>query len=488
VPFELDDRRRLTFFLVMPPDPTSLDEALSVIAELRKELAQQRAFFEAQIAELRAQLEQALQKAKQNSSNSNKPPSSDGPSKPPTTRSPSGRSRGGQKGHKGSSRRLIENPDETIPCKPGFCGCCGLPLLGDDPTPERHQVTELPAVKAEVIEYQRHTLRCSCGATTKGEFPLGISYRTFGPRLTAMVGWLAGKFHLSHRDLVEILCEGFGVEMSLGSVSLCQRQVAMALGASHEEARQAVEQSACAHADETSFGLAGKRGWLWVAVTEEATLFLLRERRDRVSAKALLGEFDGYLVTDRWAAYDDHPLAKRQVCWAHLLRHFVQMSEYRGEMGGIGSLLVAQTKRLFRLWWRVREETLSRADFAIQTARLRSRVEQLLVRGAHLGHALSGRCREIWSVAAALWTFVRVEGVEPTNNTAERAVRQGVLWRKSSHGVQSSTGQAFAERMLTVVATLKQQKRNAKTFLEKAVQALAEQVAGPRLLASAQPP
>jgi transposase len=474
----------------VPEQPATLEDALALLAALRAEMAQQKALFEAQIAVLQAQLHEALRRLQQNSSNSDKPPSSDGPGKKPSPKKPpSGRPQGGQKGHKGSARSLVDNPDKVVPCKPDVCACCGLPLTGNDPAPERHQVTELPEVKPLVIEYQRHTLRCDgCGSSTKGAFPQGVSYRFFGARLTAFVGWLAGKFHLSHRDITEMLCEGFGIELALGSVSNCQEQVSLALTAPVKQVAKQVESGACVHADETGFRLHKERGWLWVAVADECTLFLLHDSRGACAAKQLLGEFDGYLVTDRWGAYDGHPLERRQVCWAHLARQFAAMAEAGGRMAAVGRGLVEQTERMFALQKRVRGGDVSHMAFVEQMAPVQQEVEALLSKGARLGEGLSGRCSEILKLRQALWTFVYVARLEPTNNRAERAVRQAVLWRKSSYGVQSERGAQFVERILTVLTTCKQQGRKALAYLVSAVTAHQRNEVAPLLLPMAQPP
>jgi transposase len=472
----------------VPEQPSSLQEALVVIDALRTEMAQQKA----QIAALQAQLHEALRRLQQNSSNSDKPPSSDGPGqKPPPKKPSSGRSPGGQKGHKGSARALVDNPDKVVPCKPEVCGCCGLPLTGSDPAPERHQVTELPEVKPLVIEYQRHTLHCTgCGSDTKGPFPPGVSYRSFGARLTAFIGWVTGKFHLSHRDVAELLCEGFGIQVALGSVSNCQEQVSLALTFPVKDVTSQVESSCRAHADETGFRLRlGQRGWLWVAVADEATLFLLHDSRGACAANKLLGKFGGYLVTDRWCAYDGHPLEKRQVCWSHLDRQFAGMAEAPGAMGEVGQALVEQTDVVFALHKRLRQGQMNHGSFVEQMAPVQQQVEALLERGASLGAPLSGRCGEILKLRQALWTFVFVLGLEPTNNRAERAVRQAVLWRKSSYGVQSERGAMFVERILTVLATCQQQGRNALAFLVAAVTAhFLSRPAPSLLLPVAQPP
>ena len=188
-------------------------------------------------------------------------------------------------------------------------------------------------------------------------------------------------------------------------------------------------------------------------------------------------------MTDRYSAYNWYPVRWRQVCWAHLLRDFEAMRGRGGRSVEIGDALLAQAHQMFAWWHRVREGTLQRSTFRSYMSPLRREVERLLEAGSRCGvPKTAGTCRDILKRREALWTFVQIEGVEPTNNTAERSIRPGVLWRKGSFGTQSAAGSRFVESMMTVVATLRQQQRNILEYLITACEAALRGEAAPSLL------
>jgi len=431
-----------------------------------------------QIAALEARLAQTSQ-------TSSRPPSSDPSGMARPRREPSGRRPGGQPGHPGRTRALVPVAavHAVIPVTPGRCGRCGRRLSGTDPTPVRHQVTEVPPLTPVITEYQLHTLVCRCGAPTRAALPLGVPAGAFGPRLQALVAVCTGVYRLSRRTTVRLFAECFGVDLALGSVTACERAASQALAAPVAVAHAFVQQQPVAHVDETGWREARRRAWLWVAVTSPVTVFLVHARRGAVAARTLLGSFAGILTSDRWTAYTRWPLRDRQLCWAHLRRHFAAFAEVAGPAGRLGEALLAETAQLFTWWHRVRDGTLARASFQTYVGPLRRRVEALLWLGRRCRHApTAATCREILALAPALWTFVRVSGVEPTNNAAERALRPGVLWRKGSFGSHSPAGSRFAERMLTVAATLNQQRRNVVDYVTLACDAALRGEAAPSLL------
>jgi transposase len=278
--------------------------------------------------------------------------------------------------------------------------------------------------------------------------------------------------------------EVFGVPMSVGTISPLEHATTAAVAAPVEEARTAVQAQAVAHLDETRWRQGGKRAWLWVAVTSMVTVFVVRLSRGAEVARALLGEeFSGILVTDRYSAYNWYPVRGRQVCWAHLLRDFEAMRDRGGRSKKLGDALLAQAHQMFTWWHRVRDGTLKRSSFQSAMTPVRREVERLLEAGSRCGvPKTAGTCQDMLKRREALWTFVHVEGVEPTNNTAERAIRPGVLWRKGSFGTQSAEGSRFVESMLTVVATLRQQQRNVLEYLTAACAAALRGEAAPSLL------
>lgn len=444
---------------------------------------------EVRVAELEATVQRLLERLQQDSHNSARPPSSDPPHalRPRRRRVPSGRKRGGQPGHQGQSRALvpIEEVNSVVPVKPQQCRWCQHPLQGDDPQPSRHQVSEVPPITPVVTEYQLHQLLCpACGALTRADLPRGVPPGGFGPRGQAIVALCTGAYRLSKRTTQEVMADLFGLPMSLGTIPHLEQATAQAVAAPVADAQAYVQAQPVAHLDETGWREGRARAWLWVAVTTWVTVFLVRLSRGAKVAQELLGErFCGTLVTDRWSAYTWYPTRWRQICWAHLLRDFEAMIERGGQSQEIGAGLREQARQMFHWWHQVCDGTLSHAEFRVLMRPIRRRVARLLKAGQTCGAAKTeGVCREVLKVYDALWTFVRVEGVEPTNNTAERAIRPGVLWRKGSFGTQSAQGSRFVEAMMTVVATLKQQHRNALAYLTDACQAAYMGLPAPSLL------
>jgi transposase len=450
--------------------PGTLEEALDIIQQLLARMTE---------------LEERLRQSSQNSS---RPPSSDAPAGiRPTKRPPSGRRPGGQPGHEGHQRMLVPEDavDTIVPVKPRQCPRCAAPLRGVDATPRRHQVTELPPLRPHVTEYQLHTLTCArCGAATPATLPAGVPRGAFGPQLEATVAVCTGVYHLSRRTTVGLMLDLFGVEVALGSVSACEQAVSAAVAAPVAEAHGYVQQQEVVHVDETGWRQGRQRAWLWVMVSALVTVFLVHARRSTEAARSLIGDSHALLlVSDRWSAYRDWPIEQRQLCWAHLLREFTAFTERGGAAARLGRALLKDADRMFARWHRVRNGTWSHQRFWRAMRPLRHRVERQLRRGAQGADGkTAATCRDLVTLASALWTFIDVPGVEPTNNAAERALRPAVLWRKGSFGTHSATGSRFAERMLTVATTLKQQGRNVVDYVAQACVASLQGQPPPSLL------
>ncbi len=447
------------------------------------------AVLRAQVAHLTATVQALREQVGRTSRNSSQPPSADPPQAVPKRRrrAPGGRQPGGQPGHDGQTRALVpvEAVDTVIPVKPQRCRRCQQPLRGEDAQPQRHQVWEIPPIKPVVTEYQVHSLVCSrCGATTQAELPAGVPTGEFGPRVQAVAAVCTGAYHVSKRAAQGLLSDLFGVELSLGTLSNLEQATTQALAGPVAEARAWVEQQPVAQLDETGWREGGQRAWLWVAVTAWVTVFYVRLSRAAKVAREILGErFQGILGSDRWTAYNWYKVLRRQVCWAHLLRDFEAMIERGGRSQELGEALRAQVRQMFHYWHRVRDGTLKRSSFRVYMLPIRREIERLLEEGQTCGvEKTEGVCREILKLREALWTFVRVEGVEPTNNAAERAIRPGVLWRKGSFGTHSPQGSRFVEAMMTVVATLKQQRRNVLDYVTAACEAVLRGEPAPSLI------
>jgi transposase len=430
-----------------------------------------------------ADLEERVNK---NSTNSSKPPSSDPPSvkrRPPAPAS--GKKRGGQPGHARHARPLVppEQVRQVIECKPPECRWCGDALAGDDPEPLRHQVAELPPVVPVVDEYRLHRLTCPrCRTSTCATPPPGVPAGAFGPRLRAVLSVLAGAYRLGKRPIRRLAFDLLGLSISAGMICRLERQAAAELRAPVEELREYVRDAAVTHIDETSWCQGRDKAWLWGAVTRLATVFTIAPSRGADVARAMLGTGRRKVViSDRFKSYGW--VERRQFCWAHLERDFQAMVDRGGEAAEVGRRLLGHSERLFGRWHRVRGGTMARATMRCYVDFMRPSFRADLRRGLACGCSkTAGTCRELLAGETHPWTFVRVEGVEPTNNDAERALRHGVIYRKLSGGTESEAGSRFVERMLSVVATCRQQDTNVLEYLTRCYQAHLDGQAAPSLL------
>jgi transposase len=456
-------------------------EAQAALLTAWKEMEDRIATLEAQVRDLQARLQL-------NSTNSSKPPSSDPiglKRRPPAP--PSSRKRGGQPGHRKAFRLLVppEKLRSSTDCKPYSCRGCGHALRGEDSQPLVHQVAELPRIEPIVDEYRLHRLTCpDCGLTTCGTLPEGVPSVSFGPYLQATLATLAGAYRLSKRPIQQLAGDLFGLSISTGMISKLEQQSAVALEAPYNELAAAVHTAKVIHVDETSWRQERGKAWLWATVAGLITVFTIARKRNAQVARAVLGTQEGSIaVTDRFSAYDWIAGTHRQVCWSHLRRDFQAMIDRGGAAVGIGKTLLRLSDRLFRWWHRLEAKTVDWGEFRKAMVRLRREVKTALEAGVRCECARTrGTCAEILRVEESLWIFARMEGVPPTNNAAERAERHAVIWRRISGGTDSARGSRFVERMLTVVATCRQQGRNVLDYLRSCFEAARHGQAIPSLL------
>lgn len=442
--------------------------------------------YERQLAELKAELA-AARKTPQNSS---LPPSSQHPhAKPAAERPRSGKKPGGQPGHPKHERALIPTEQCTVvvPQKPATCRRCGGQLAGNDSAPLRHQVWELPEIQPLVTEYQLHRLSCpGCGATTCGQLPPGVPVSQAGPRLVALTALLMGCFRQSKRRVALFLEQVLDQPCSPGWVVKLQKQATAALRGPYDQLAKQLPTQDQLGIDETPTKEGPAKAWLWGFVAVSFTVFAIRTTRAATILGELLTEqFSGVVNCDRAKMY--WRLDKLQWCWAHLKRDFQALIDDQDhQVKRLGRDLMRPTKAMLRHWARYRGGTITRQGFERLLKPIRREVEALLLRGVFSGNGrLVGMCQELYDHRDWLWTFVVVEGVEPTNNASERALRHAVIWRKLSFGTQSAHGSRFVETMLTVVETCRQQSRNAFAFITAAVNAHFSHQPAPALLAGA---
>jgi hypothetical protein len=300
------------------------------------------------------------------------------------------------------------------------------------------------------------------------------------------VGLLGSAFPLSFSKTQALLDQLLGVEISRGAIATIRQRLSAALAQPMAEALEAARAQPVAYVDETGAPTgnadgnnpAKKRGWQWVMVTAVVTVFIQGLSRSTAAAMELLGNaFGGIVVSDRFSVYNHLPLERRQICWAHVIRDLTAIAERPGASAEFGAELLELQRQLFDHWHRYKEGAIDWPSLQQACRPIRQSFEATLRRVVELGHPSGertpwaktvGTCNKLLPVADGLWTFLKIKGIEPTNNAAERALRQSVIQRKISHGVQSRQGAICRSRLLTVTTTLRQQGRDVWPFLEQA--------------------
>ena len=481
-----------------------MHDALTRIEKLEKALAQRDADIaqrDADIARLTGEvkrlselLDLLKEKLGENSSNSSKPPSSDGGSAIRNARKrarkgrKTGRKRGGQKGHQGHRRALLPESevDQFVNRYPEQCENCweSLPKV-PDPYAKRHQVTELPPIKPHTTEYRRHKVQCPCCGHRSRAPENTVPKSAFGPRLTSILALLTGVYHLSRRQAQQAAADLLGVTISLGALSNLEARVTGAIRPGVDEVWAQVRNAPVKHTDGTGWWQSGMAMQLWTIATVAATVFKIVVDGSKATLKPLFGTLKGVLNSDRAKALNFWAMKQRQICWAHLLRKFVSFSERDGPAGSYGRRLLEYTSIIFAYWQSTKDGKLSRQAFSHRMGPLRRQFEALLQEAASAGLArLSGSCADILAHRAALWTFVDRCDVEPTNNHGERELRAFVLWRKRSFGTQSARGNEFAESIMTFRNTARKQRKNVLALLTQCCEASEAGTAPPSLFAS----
>jgi transposase len=447
---------------------------------LREELAKR----DRQIADLERQL--ALRQ--QNSTTSSKPPSSDGLAgrqRERGRRTKSRRKPGGQVGHPGHCRPVVppERVNAVVPVFPEACRHCqhGLPARGRTVTgePRRHQVTELPAIDAHITEYQCPQVVCpACGKTTQAPVPDDVTGQ-FGPQLTALIAYLTVVCRVPRRLVQTLLEDALHVPVSLGSTQAAWEEASEAVAAPCLELEQALKHQAVLNGDETGHRTNGDKRWLWAIVAPAFVVYRIATTRAADVLVSLLGDvFAGILCSDRWRPYQTYHQGELQFCWAHFKRNVLGALDLAKttEAERFCRDALALHARLFRLWYRFRGDPAARGG-PLTRQQLIGHVLPLQRKFFALGERhLHSRHKDVRNLATALFAhhekffvFVHHEGVEPTNNRAERALRAAVQWRKIMFGNRSETGELAVARLLTVTRTCRMHQLNALAYLTAAL-------------------
>jgi transposase len=475
------------------------------VLKLIEELVRRMDKIEQEMAALRTENELLKEQLARTSANSSQPPSKNPQGFKPNRKEPTGKKRGGQIGHIGHERKLypLEMCQEVIDHYPQQCGKCGGAVNNSSRTQVyRHQIVEVPPVQPIVIEHRFHQMSCTCCGTENQapEMVQIIGQGGYGARVAAYVGLFSSQYRQSYRQIQKIMQAVFGIEMSLGTINNLRTEVSEAVSTAVTAAQEYIQQQPTVGVDETGFkqrngdgqNEAKTSGWLWVAVTPLIICFQVILSRASTAAQTVLGAaFTGFIISDRCPAYNWVDVANRQLCWAHLKRDFIQISERVGASSEIGESLLAQEKLLFNLWHQFRNEQLTRSELIQAVEPIQAKFSSILSEAAALQIGEHEKtplaktvrtCRNLLKLEVALWLFVREEGVEPTNNAAERAIRPAVIWRRTSFGSDSAAGSEFVSRLLTVVSSLNLQERNVLDFLVESISATRSGAIPPSLL------
>jgi transposase len=448
----------------------------------------------ARVRQLEERLSRLEAAARQDSRTSSRPPSMDPPksraqrraearakAKELMRREGEQRRPGGQSGHRGAGRELKpeDQVDEIVDHYPGACGGCGREFTEQERHPRRrfgrHQIAELPAISVIWTEHRTHQLRCGCcRARTSARLPEEIRGSAFGPRLQAAIVTLTAAYRISRRGITELARDLFGVSLSTGAVdAICQR-ASEALAGPHLQLQDWVFDQGAVHVDETGWRTRGDARALWTATSPGAVFLQIAEHCNREQFNALIGSYPGIVISDRWNGYSHLDPSRRQACWSHIKRDFHRHADGLADQKTFGESGSALTRRLFAAWRAYQHDHHDRRQLQDEIAPIQTELQQLLQAASPKStrtrwhRQFANNLLKIWP---ALWTFVTVDGIEPTNNPAERSLRAPVIHRKLSLGSQSNTGERFAERALSAAGTCRQQHRSLFTYLSELIPA-----------------
>jgi transposase len=404
------------------------------------------------IIELTKRVEEMEARLGQNSQNSNRPPSSDRPDQRAKRESKGTGKPGAKEGHKGHQQSLLAPTKEVpVPPKPCGCGCQEFENLWPFYT---HQHIELPEIVMQVTHFILMEGDCThCGRTSRGTVPTPFQVG-YGERLTALIGELSGSQRCSRRSVKEFVESVLRIPISVGGIQLCVDRVSQAILPYYEAIAAKARSSKVNHVDETSWYQHGVLGWLWVMVNSTVAFFSVKASRSKAAFEELIGHWAGILVSDNYGVYRKW-VEMRQTCLAHLIRTAKGLGQRKDlAISWFGQRVCSELQRLIH--WANAPPT--QGEVATWYARMCHLIARYKDRKDEAGRL----ARLLDSEMGSLWVFLLEEGVEPTNNRAERALRFAVLWRRMMQGSFNEKGDRWVERILSLRETCRL--RNLPTY------------------------
>ncbi len=366
--------------------------------------------------------------------------------------------RGGKPGHVGISRGRQE-PDRVIDCRAEVCRSCGANLVGvEGECIGSHQVLELPAIKAQVVEFRLYRTVCSCGACEEGQYPVGYEdvQQDFGPNIHALVSYLNGTHHIAQDRLEQLLQDVFDVSMSAGAIANSLRRTAAHLEQSAHDILCDIRRSAVIGSDETGFRVGGENWWLWTVQTPESSYFAMAHTRAGEVLEGLM--FDA--VAEVWCC-DLHsaqlkaPTRRFAICNAHQIRDL----QYAIDAGD--TVFAPPMQALLREGLCLTQERDRYSPTAFQEAvnSLKAKARTLLELTPEQADAvrLQKRFRKHFE---SIWHFLDRPDVPFTNNASEQALRPAVIHRKVIGGFRSEAGATAYALYRTVEDTARKRGQN----------------------------
>lgn len=441
-----------------PNDPESLPAGLDIPAA---DWQQTPPSVQTLVLSLLKRLEALEARLHHDSTTSHRPPSTDSPYQKGRKRSGGAarRKAGGQPGHPGHRQRLLTATDTRV-LTPMQCAC-GNRHLGDPRPYYTHQVLEFPALQMDVIHFVLQQAWCPlCQQWTKAQVP--AEHATgYGPRLTALIGEIAGTHGTGRRTIQAFCASVLQVPLSLGAIQKMLDRVAHAIAPHYSAIARHARQAPVNYIDETPWFLTTTLQWLWVMVSDTVAFYMIHPHRSTEAFAALIDDWAGILVSDGYGVYRNWVQA-RQTCLAHLIRTARGLAERQNtDLAACGTWALAELQRLCHM----ATAPPTGGEWRAWYARLCKLIDQYHDRSDEAGRFTRRLLREMDS----LWVFLAQHGVDPTNNRAERALRFGVLWRKRSQGTASDKGNRWVERILSLKETCRLRAQSTYTVLVDAV-------------------